>query len=142
MISKSIRKAFSVAKSRGWNKIYVAIDIHDTILASNYLKDTISRSFFPGALNTLQYLSKRKDVVLIMYTSSHPDEIWKYKQFFEINKIHFDYENENPEVTTTEGYGCYDKKFYFNVLIEDKAGFDADQDWLLVQSTFEEFGSL
>jgi hypothetical protein len=31
--------------------------------------------------------------------------------------------------TQTNGYGCYDKKPYMNVLFEDKAGFDAETEW-------------
>ena len=35
MISKSIAKAFSIAKSRDWDTIFVAVDIHDTVIVSN-----------------------------------------------------------------------------------------------------------
>ena len=71
-----------------------------------------------------------KDVVMILYTCSHPHEIEQYIQYFKDNGIRFDYINENPEIPTNlEGYGCYDKKPYMNVLFEDKAGFDGDKDW-------------
>jgi hypothetical protein len=69
-------------------------------------------------------------VEMIIYTCSHPHEIEQYIEFFEKNNIRFKYVNENPEVKTqTNGYGCYDKKPYMNVLFEDKAGFDAETEW-------------
>ena len=138
MINKAIDKAFCIAESRGWDKIYVAVDIHDTIVASNYSKTSISTTFYPMAKKVLQYLSRRKDVVLILYTCSHPEESVLYSKFFESNDIHFDYINCNPEVEN-HGYGCYDKKIYFNVLIEDKAGFDANVDWEVVFDAFQEY---
>lgn len=68
---------------------------------------------------------------MCIYTCSHPHEIAEYVKLFEKNNIKFKYINENPEVPTqTEGYGCYDKKPYMNVLFEDKAGFDPETEWL------------
>ena len=66
-----------------------------------------------------------------MYTCSHPEEIVQYQQFFKSHDIHFDYVNSNPEVVNG-GFGFYDDKPYFNVLFEDKAGFDAEEDWIEV----------
>jgi hypothetical protein len=43
--------------------------------------------------------------------------------------------NKNPEVKSTT-YGYYEDKPYFNVLFEDKAGFDATEDWFLVGNYF------
>jgi len=48
--------------------------------------------------------------------------------------------NENPEVLNLK-YGCYDKKPYFNVVFEDKAGFDPMTDWLLVKGLLENISS-
>ncbi len=76
----------------------------------------------------LQRLSKRKDVTLILYTCSHPHEIVEYLKFFEDNEIHFKYVNENLDCPNT-AFGCFDKKFYYNIMLEDKAGFDASEDW-------------
>ena len=67
---------------------------------------------------------------MIMFTCSHPHEIEQYVKLFEANDINFHYINENPEVVTSiDGYGCFDKKPYMNVLLEDKAGFDPDEEW-------------
>ena len=63
-----------------------------------------------------------------MYTCSHPHERQQYVEYFKTNGIHFNYINHNPEVES-EGYGYYEDKPYFNVLFEDKSGFDAHNDW-------------
>ena len=53
-----------------------------------------------------------------------------YIKVFEENGIHFDYINENPEVDNNE-LGNFDKKLYFNIGIDDKFGFDAENgDWM------------
>jgi hypothetical protein len=43
-------------------------------------------------------ISKMSDVVIFLYTCSHPHEIEQYLKLFSDNNIHFKYVNENPEV--------------------------------------------
>ncbi|MGD1845624.1 MAG: hypothetical protein ACFB10_09555 [Salibacteraceae bacterium] len=88
--------------------------------------------FYPEALETLQMISQRADICRILYTSSRPEEIKHYLQYFKDHGIHFDYSNQNPEVPSL-GYGYFEEKFYFNVLFDDKAGFDPYEDWKLVR---------
>lgn len=128
MIVKSIHNAFKIKESRNWEKIYFAIDIHGTILKSNYKSGDISKEFYPHAKAALQELTKRNDIVLILYTCSFPHEIDLYLKYFEENGIHFEYVNSNPEIESND-YGCFDSKFYFNVLFDDKASFDAEKEW-------------
>jgi hypothetical protein len=119
--------------NRNWDKTYWVFDIHGTILKPNYEYGNIPKEFYPFAKETLQMISEMEDVVMILYTCSHPHEIEQYIEYFKENNIHFDYINENPEIATNlEGYGNYDKKPYMNVLFEDKAGFNGDTDWILV----------
>ena len=74
-------------------------------------------------------ISKRDDIILILHTSSFPEELKHYVELFEKNDIYFKYYNENPEICGENGsFGNYEKKFYFNLLIEDKAGF-FPEDW-------------
>ena len=124
----NIREQFEAAKKKGWDKIFFAFDIHSTIIRPNYEVGNIPTEFYPLAKETLQEISDREDVDLIIYTCSWPKEIEEYLKYFESHGINFKYVNENPEVKN-QGYGFYDKKFYFNVLIEDKAGFNAEKDW-------------
>jgi hypothetical protein len=130
IIKSILTNHFENKEQRGWDKTFWFFDIHSTILKPNYTYGNIPDEFYPYAKETLQYLTKLDEVEMIIYTCSHPHEIEQYIEFFEKNDIRFKYVNENPEVKTqTNGYGCYDKKPYMNVLFEDKAGFDAETEW-------------
>lgn len=130
MIVDAVKNSMKIMSERGWDKVYYFVDLHSTVIKPNYEVGNIPTEFYPYAKEVLQFLSIRKDISLIMFTCSHPEEIEQYLEFFEANDIHFDYVNENPEVKTNiEGYGCYDKKPYMNVLMDDKAGFDPETEW-------------
>ena len=131
MITKAIQKALANMKKRGWERTYWAFDIHETILEPNWAVGNLPKTFYPGAQEALQLISGRREIVKILYTCSYPKEIEEYLKYFGTFNIHFEYVNENPEVTNT-GIGNFDKKPYFNVLFEDKAGFDAETDWFEV----------
>lgn len=128
MITRAINRAFDKAKTKGWNKTFWAFDVHETIIIPNWEQGNIPTEFYPLAKETLQLISKREVVTMILFTCSHPHEVPQYIELFEKENIHFSYVNENPEVIN-EKYGWYDKKPYFNVLFEDKAGFDPYEDW-------------
>lgn len=128
-IELSIIRALQLKKKRGWDKIFFAIDLHDTITWSSYTKnEAAEKEFFPYAIDALQVLSERKDVVLILYTSSYSEYLKDYLDTFTQNGIYFKYLNENPECPSTD-IGDFSKKFYFNVLLDDKAGFNPILDW-------------
>lgn len=129
-MKKWIEKMFDHSFEKQWFETYWAIDIHGTVLYPNYRKNQFHATFYPWAKETLQLLSKREDIVLIMSTSSYPAEIQYYKGVFKHLDINFKYINENPEIDSSKGnFGCYDQKFYFNVMIEDKAGFEPEEEW-------------
>jgi len=129
-ILKSFDNAYADATRKGWDYIYVFLDLHSTLIKPNYKSGEIPTDFYEGALKGLKMLYAAQDTKIIMYTCSHPHEIKKYENLFRRHGVVFDFINENPEVTTTpQGYGCYDMKPYFNVLIDDKAGFYAEEDW-------------
>jgi hypothetical protein len=137
MITKAIRNALKTAGERSWEKTYWAFDIHGTLIEPNYMAGQIPKTFYPHAIKVLRRLSKREDIVLILFTCSHPHELEEYIEFFRGHEIHFHYMNHNPEVQNG-AYGCYDQKFYFNVLFEDKAGFDPEEDWEKVNELLDE----
>ena len=133
ILNAILKNHFEYKEKRGWDKTYWFFDIHGTILKPNYTYGNTPKDFYPYAKETLQFLSKLPDVCMILYTCSHPHEIEEYVKLFEENGIKFEYVNDNPEVVTdVNGYGCYDKKPYVNVLFEDKAGFDPETEWKLV----------
>lgn len=130
MICQWIDKMFKRAFEKKWYNTYWAFDIHGTILIPTFRKNNMDFKFYPWAKETLQLISKRKDIVMIMFTSSYPKEIIHYQKMFKNNNIHFDFINENPIIANNLGnFGFYENKFYFNVLFEDKSGFSPYEEW-------------
>ncbi len=137
MITRAIKNAHAHAKSKKWDTVYYAVDIHDTMIYANYTAEVIPKDFYPHAKETLQLLSKVPGIRLILYTCSHPHEIVEYLEYFKSHDINFHHVNGNPEVINGE-YGCFEKKFYTNVIFDDKAGFDAETEWIEVKKLIEE----
>jgi len=127
----------ALEKRKDWGYVYYAIDLHGTIVKPNFEVGNIPKEFYPYAKEVLQMLSKRDDIIMYMYTCSHPHEQEQYIQYFKENGIDFKWINKNPEVVTDNlGYGYYEEKPFFNVLFEDKAGFDPMEDWEDVRDYF------
>lgn len=126
----SIVKAFDIAfnkmKTRKWDWIYVVVDIHDTIIKGDYNNETFD--YYPYAKEVLQILSKREDIVLILWSSSHSKQLKEYYSNFIKDNIDFDFINENP-IELTNYLQDFSKKFYFNVGIDDKFGFIPEIEW-------------
>jgi len=139
-IIKSIKtNHFEYKVKRNWDCTYWFFDLHGTVLKPNYTYGNTPTEFYPYAKECLQFLSKLPDIIMIIYTCSHPHEIEEYIKLFKENDINFKYVNENPDVPTDiNGYGCYDKKPYMNVLFEDKAGFDPEVEWVEVLNYMKE----
>ena len=136
-----ITKAFSAAFERkilkNWEKIYVAVDIHDTILKACY-EEKEEYDFFPHALQALRMLSERNDICMILWTACHPGPLADYLARFEEEGIHFDYVNCNPEVSNTE-LNNFDNKLYRKVGLDDKFGFEGEKDWQAVIDVLEKY---
>jgi hypothetical protein len=89
-----------------------------------------NEEFYPYAKSALQLISNRPDIIMILWTCSYPNEIEKYVKFFKESNINFNHINENPGISSNMGnFGYYEQKFYFNVLFEDKSGFDPEIEW-------------
>lgn len=130
-IINAIETAYKVKRERNWEKTYWFFDLHGTVLRPSYDSGSICTEFYPWAKDVMRVLSKQEDIVMVMYTCSHPSEILEYLEFFKNENITFKYVNENPEADNSK-YGFFDKKPYMNVLFEDKAGFNAESDWMAV----------
>ncbi|MFW6310700.1 MAG: hypothetical protein ACOC1K_00530 [Nanoarchaeota archaeon] len=129
-IVKQIKRTFDVSFKKEWFETYWAFDIHGTILKPTYDLNKEEEKFYPYALESLQVIERRSDIIKILYTCSYPHEIEKYQKLFKDNGIHFLHVNENPGISSNMGnFGFYEQKFYFNVLFEDKAGFDPETEW-------------
>lgn len=127
MIEKAIQRAYQVAEERNWDRIYWAIDLHGVVFKSNY-ENGKYEFINEHARLALQYMSVLDENVLILWSSCHKEEQKDIITFMQENHIRISFFNENPEVKNTMT-GCFDKKFYFSVLLDDKAGFDPEHDW-------------
>ena len=129
-IAKAFSAAFRRKQEKGWEKIYVVVDIHDTILRACYENEEVY-DYMPYAREALQLLSCRDDICLILWSGCYPDRLVAYRERFARDGIHFDYINENPEVGNTP-FQNFDRKLYFNVGIDDRFGFEPETDWIRV----------
>ena len=129
-IIKSIERAYSLLQERNWDTIYWAIDLHDTCIKSNYVSGEYEW-INEDVVKCLQLISNLPNRVMILYSSTYPEEAFKILEFFSNHKIYINYFNNNLSVENTKT-GCFDIKFYFSVLLDDKAGFDPETDWKLI----------
>ena len=111
-IVRSFETAFKRMKEKGWDKIYILVDIHDTVFEATYSKDEYYR-WFPYAKEALHLMSINPRISLILWSSSYTDAIEKYINTFEKSKIHFDMVNVNKETEDNE-LSCFAQKTYFN----------------------------
>jgi hypothetical protein len=126
-IVKAFIKAFKTAERKGWDRLYISVDLHETTLLPTWQKE-ISTEYYPFAKDTLKMLSERTDICLILWSCSLPEINKEYFEFFKQDGINFDYINENPECPSTD-YADFDTKLYFSVGLDDKFGFDPEKDW-------------
>ena len=117
-------------KIRKWDKIYWAIDLHDTIIEGKYNKFNEGASIFPYAKETLDYLYNSEFHRTILWTSSYPEAVNDILKRFDLK---FNYFNANPECPSNE-LCHFDNKFYFNLLLDDKSGFESS-DWKVIHET-------
>jgi len=136
---KHVKKVFADKIKRGWSKIYIAIDLHDTIIEGKYNLNNDGANFFPNSIEVLRDLSNRSDICLILWTASHIGPIRDILTIMEAQDVKFNYINENPECPNTE-LCDFNGKFYFNLVLDDKAGWDGSTDWFLFEETLREIG--
>ena len=129
-IEKSFDGAFKRMKDRNWEKIYVLVDIHDTVFEACY-HEKEEHKWYPFAKEALDIMSHAQQISLILWTSTYENIINDYVEYFKTNGIRFDYINRNTETENTS-LSCFDEKTYFNVGIDDKFGFEAETDWEII----------
>lgn len=120
MINDMVKDAYEAAIQRKWNRIYIAVDIHSTIAESNY-KNTLP-DVIPEAVAVIKKLQQFPEIRLILWSSCYAKDHQTYIDHFAKHGMNFVGFNSNPEVPNTET-GDFSVKFYFNLLIDDKAGF-------------------
>jgi hypothetical protein len=121
------RDAWNKKEEREWQYVYVMMDLHGTIIPSNYHTTNDLDFVNASCKKVLQYLNKQEDVVLILWTSSYSKEIDRSWEWLVKNQIQFDYVNKNP-LEKNNKYADFTEKPYFTLLIDDKAGWEPE-DW-------------
>lgn len=127
MITRAIDRAYRIAEERNQEFIYWAIDLHGVVLKSNYEQGGYQfiNEYARRALRLLSFYYRHK---IIIWSSCYPEEQQRILDFLKFNGIEADYFNENPECPDTKS-GCFSQKFYFSILLDDKAGFDPNVHW-------------
>lgn len=124
---KYLDKLLKMKEDKGWKHLYFMVDVHNTIIKPTY--DSSDRfEYFPYAQETLRLLSSRSDVKLIMWTSTYPVTIESYQEQFKDSGIIFDFVNENSDIKN-DSIRYFDTKFFYDIGIDDKFGFEAEKDW-------------
>ena len=95
--------------------------------------------YMPNALKVLRMLSKKDQTKLILWTSSYPAPISKILDSLEKEGVVFDFVNENRDCPNDK-LCDFSKKPYFNIMLEDKAGFEGKSDWFLIEQELKRIG--
>ena len=123
---QQIKKLLSKAQRLQWYETYWIFDLHGTLIKPSHNHDLSQIEWYSYAKECLQILSKRDDIKLILWTSSYPHELVHFLNEFKSSDIRFSYINKNPEINSKH-FGWYEEKFYFDLMFEDKAGFNPEE---------------
>jgi hypothetical protein len=136
-LSKHIENVYTVYKpKRGWNTIYWLVDVHGVIMPGSWHKQNEFRFINQDCISVLRWIAERPDQKLILWTSSHTTEATQIIEWLARNGISIDYFNHNPDEKNTS-YADFTDKFYFNILLDDKSGFDPQTDWNMIRETLQ-----
>lgn len=132
----NIKRTYELMPSRKWEKIYILLDVHGVIIPGSWHNQVEYKFISNECKEVLQWMSKREDIEMILWTSSYLEEISNIVSWLKSHYITIDFANENPECFNTK-YADFSKKPYFNIVVDDKSGFVPETDWLLVAREFE-----
>ena len=80
-IAKAFEVAFNRKIEKNWEKIYVVVDIHDTILRACYENEE-TYDYYPYSRETLQLMTNREDICLILWSGCYDDKMNEYRAHF------------------------------------------------------------
>lgn len=122
-ILTAIQKAYQTAVSRGWDTLYVLVDVHDTIAVSNYKDAEVQ--FYPEAIQALREIQQYPEVKLVLWTCCYSKDAARLIKRLAQEGVRIDGFNRTPVANTATG--CFSKKPYYSIMIDDKAGFDPSE---------------
>lgn len=126
----NIEKTFELKEKNNWDTLYVLLDIHGTVVPSHSHEGL--QFITEDCIEVLQWLSKRQDFRLILWTSSQLNEIDKIIEWLWKYNIDIDYVGCNPECKNTKT-ADFHKKPYYNICIDDRSGFEPLTDWKAIK---------
>lgn len=127
-IIKAIETAYRKKSERNYKFLYWCIDLHGVILEGKYNLNNDGAKPYPYALKTLKLISNNPSNKIILWTSSYVLPTAAILTWLNENNIKIHFINENPDYTLTE-LCDFTKKFFFDILFDDKAGFEGEKDW-------------
>ena len=135
MIVDVFKRAFEIAAERNWDNLAIAVDLHGTVFIPTY-STTLSTEFYPYAKEALQKITAHGMLNMYMYTCSHHADKEQMAFMLHSNFIYMEIESykvtvDLMNIKNTSFQNFVDKP-YFNILLEDKAGFDPKKDWKLI----------
>lgn len=149
MIEDIIKTRMQVCAERRWSSMIIAVDLHDTVINSDKynevrgysdtIEESISESIYMGAVDALQYLSVRSDIKLYWYSGTNPDILKNISQvLMSVYGIKMDGNIQDLARDKPSFLGqTFEFKPCFDVLLDDKAGFNPEKDWKVVQETIK-----
>jgi len=125
-----IIRSYKRFKQKGYPNWYWAIDVHDVIFIGDYKVDCELR-WVRDAKRALKILGMIPEIKVILYTSTRKDKTQAIiDKILAETGLTIHGVNENPDFMNDPSGLCeFDKKFCFDVLLDDKAGFDAANQW-------------
>jgi len=134
----NLERAFRHKRERGWDTVYITVDFHDVLFKGKYASDQ-DFELAPYAGSVMRWATLRPDIKLIAFTCSYARDFDRVNKWLEEHGIKFDYLNCNPECGDTK-LASFERKFYFNIMLEDKAGFELEHDWLNIINELKRIG--
>ena len=110
--------------------VFEVISVH-FFLNNGFYNQTICKSLFSQVCFRTLFMTCVPLFMILTGYLMNKKELYSVLSFFNSHGLGFNFWNCNPNIKSTKT-GCFDYKFYFSVLLNDKAGFDPDTDWKLI----------
>jgi|694.fasta_scaffold92649_5 hypothetical protein len=130
-ITKAISTAWQKKRERGHQFIYWCVDVHGVIVTPTYKLNNDGAFFYEVGVEGLQMISSDPTNKIILWSSSYDEPFKAIVKQLSFRNVRVDYVNENPECPSTE-LCDFSKKFYMDIILDDKAGFEPNEDWELI----------
>ncbi|MBI6883135.1 hypothetical protein [Pseudomonas putida] len=118
---RALKAAYEKTFARGWDKVYWALDLHDTCFRATY-KPYVYEWINDDVKSALLRLAAHAETHLILWSSVAQEEKPHILKFFEDAGIRISGFNSNP-YEKGNSTSHFNEKFYMSVIIDDKAGF-------------------